>query len=174
MRALVTESDECLLVEAAQRDPACFAELYERNFERVYAFVVHRVSDRDAAQDITAEVFHEALTNIGRFEWRGVPFVRWLYKIAASAISDRWRRIAREGLPLDETPETAVDDGTERRALLFQLVDDLPADQRQVVFRRFVDQRSIRDIALEMGRSEGAIKQLQFRALQTLRERTRG
>ena len=69
------------LVEAAQRDPACFAQLYENNFERVYAFVARRVRDRDQAQDLTADVFHRALANLSRFQWRGTPFAAWLLRI---------------------------------------------------------------------------------------------
>src|SRR5262245_43964649 len=87
---------ERLLIEAAQRDPSRFAELYESHFERVYAYIVRRVRDRDEAQDITAEVFHQALANIGRFEWRGVPFAGWLFRIAANAIIDRAKRAAKE------------------------------------------------------------------------------
>ncbi len=174
MRALVTDVDDRLLIEAAQRDPAVFADLYEQNFERVYAFIMRRVRDRDAAQDLTAEVFHQALANLARFEWRGVPFVAWLYRIAAHVLADRWQRLSREQTAGDELPEIAAEDGTEQRAMLFKMVDDLPPDQREVVFRRFVEQQSIREIANAMGRSEGAVKQLQFRALQTLRARTRG
>ncbi len=79
--------DERLLIEAAQKDPSRFAELYEENFERAYAFVARRVRDRHQAQDITSEVFQQALSNLGRFEWRGVPFAAWLYRIAANAIA---------------------------------------------------------------------------------------
>ena len=61
------------MVEAAQREPACFAQLYESNFERVYAFIARRIHDRDQAQDLTADVFHSAVKNLARFEWRGVP-----------------------------------------------------------------------------------------------------
>ncbi len=178
MRALETQnedrSDERLLIEAAQRDPSCFAELYETNFERVYAYIASRVHDRDAAQDLTAEVFQVALANIGGFEWRGVPFVAWLMRIASNAIADRWQRSSKEpALPDDPLEEQGGDDNIERRAMLSELVEALPPDQRHVVVRRFVDQRSIRDIAQELGRSEGAIKQLQFRALQTLRTNLR-
>lgn len=176
MRALETNqrTDERLLIEAAQRDPACFAELYETNFERVYAYIAVRVHDRDVAQDLTAEVFQQALANIGSFEWRGVPFVAWLMRIAANAIADRWQRRAKEPpMPDDPGDEQGAEDGVERRAMLSELVEALPPDQRHVVIRRFVDQRSIRDIAQELGRSEGAIKQLQFRALQTLRSSLR-
>jgi len=79
----------------------------------------------------------------------------------------------RQEVPADEMEQAGIDAAIEQRAMLFQLVDALPTDQRQVINRRFVDQRSVRDIAQELGRSEGAVKQLQFRALQTLRNRMR-
>jgi len=107
-----------------------------------------------------------------QFEWRGVPFSAWLMRIAANAIADRWQRSNREQeLPPEELEDSGVDGEIERRAMLSQLVDELPDDQRTVVVRRFIEQRSIRDIAKELGRSEGAVKQLQFRALQSLRAR---
>src|ERR1041385_8578522 len=84
--------DDRPLIEAAQKDPRRFGELYERNFERVYAFVARRVRDRHEAEDVTAEVFQHALANLSKFEWRGVPFAVWLYRIAANAIADRWRK----------------------------------------------------------------------------------
>ena len=96
MKALKKEADERLLIEAAQKDPARFAELYEINFERVYAYVVRRVGNRAEAEDLTADVFHQALANLKRFEWRGIPFAAWLFRIAANLISDRWQRSGRE------------------------------------------------------------------------------
>jgi RNA polymerase sigma-70 factor (ECF subfamily) len=170
LRVVENETDERLLIEAAQRDPACFAELYESNFNRVYAFIAHRVSDRDTAQDLTAEVFHQALASIESFKWRGAPFIAWLLGIAANVLSSHWQRIAkRREIPADDLELAGAEDRVERRAMLFQLVDSLPLDQRQVIMRRFVDQRSIREVAQELGRTEGAVKQLQLRAVQTLR-----
>jgi len=163
------------LIEAAQRDPGCFAQLYENNFERVYAFIARRVRDRDQAQDLTADVFHSALKNLPRFEWRGAPFAAWLFRIAANAISDRGKRTAQlEAIKLREIPdhESAGDADfaeVEHRARLFKLVEKLPGDQRRVVTMRFAHQKSIAEIAKDIGRSEGAIKQLQFRGLQSLR-----
>jgi RNA polymerase sigma-70 factor, ECF subfamily len=172
--------DERLLIEAAQHDPSRFAELYENNFHRVYAFVARRVNDRDEAQDVTAEVFHQALKNLSRFQWRGVPFAAWLLRIAANALADRWQRAGRgvEVQAEDSLEERAESDAgntaeVERRAMLFQLVDRLPEDQRLVIVRRFVEQKSVREIAQELGRSDGAVKQLQFRALETLRGQVR-
>src|SRR5437667_8434500 len=69
-KAAQSEADDRLLVEAAQKDPSRFGDLYEVNFARVYAFVASRVHDRDAAQDLTSDVFHKALANLSRFEWR--------------------------------------------------------------------------------------------------------
>ncbi len=172
LRALVKETDERLLVEAAQRDPSRFAELYEQNFDRVYAYVSRRVRTREQAEDLTAEVFQQALAHLGDFKWRGVPFVGWLLRIASNALADGWKRAAREQ-QLPEEDEFGTSQDLERRTMLAKLVDTLPADQKQVILRRFVDERSIRDIALELGRSEGAVKQIQFRALQALRARVR-
>ena len=166
------QTDERLLVEAAQKDPARFAELYEIHFERVYAFIARRVGDRDAAEDLTSDVFHKALANLKRFEWRGVPFGAWLLRIAVNAIVDRSKRHGRE-IAVDDPPELSTQPGlhqVEDRARLFRLVDQLPEDQRHVVVMRFADQKSIRDIAQHLGRSEGAIKQLQFRGLENLRD----
>ena len=163
---------ERALIEAAQRDPRRFAELYEQHFARVYAFIVRRVGDRDAAQDLTADVFHQALANLPRFEWRGVPFAAWLFKIAANALADRWKRDARDrDVPYQAAPSEVSLEELEHRARLFRLVDQLPADQRRVVVMRFAEQKTIREIAEALGRSEGAVKQLQFRGLQSLRVR---
>ena len=170
-----TESEERLLVEAAQKDPSRFAELYEQNFHRVYAYVARRVRDRAETQELTSHVFHQALANLGKFKWRGAPFAAWLYRIAANAIADQARRKQRE---TNEQPEKATESSTaidleavERRALLFQAVETLPDDQRRVIVLRFAEEKSIREIAGELGRSEGAIKQLQFRGLENLRNR---
>jgi RNA polymerase sigma-70 factor (ECF subfamily) len=175
VRALSKEADERLLIEAAKRDPAQFAELYRRNFHAVYAYVARRSGTREEAEDITSEVFHQALANLGRFEWRGVPFAAWLVKMAANAMADRWRSQSREaGSPVPGEPSDKSMNGIELRAMLFQLVDDLPADQRRVIVMRFVEQKNVREIAEDLKRSEGAIKQLQFRALEKLRESMEG
>lgn len=175
LKARENSINERLLIEAAQRDPCRFAELYELNFERVYAFIARRVRNREEAEDLTSEVFEQALANIQRFEWRGTPFVAWLYRMAANAIVDRWQSVSKEQVdPRRDAADPAGVDEIEQRAMLFQLVDSLPADQRRVIVRRFVEQKSTREIAYELGRSERAVKQLQFRAIENLRERMGG
>ncbi len=178
MKALETKPDgridEQLLVDAARQDPAHFAELYENNFDRVYAYIARRVRGREEAEDLTSEVFREALAGLPRFEWRGLPFVAWLIRIAANVLSDRWGDLVRQHeVVADDLDRIGVDEDIARRAILYQFVDALPVDQRRVIIMRFFEQRSLREIATALGRTEGAIKQLQLRALQNLRERIR-
>lgn len=178
------ETDERRIVEAAQQDRACFADVYERYFELVYGYIARRVRERAATEDLTSEVFRKALANIDRFKWTGAPFGAWLLRIAANLIADRARRDARE----ETNAETSLSEGllvrdaastresqqlqledAERRAWVIRLVDQLPEDQRRVIRMRFAEEKSINEIAAELGRSEGAVKQLQFRAFQNLR-----
>jgi RNA polymerase sigma-70 factor (ECF subfamily) len=163
-----TEQDERELVQRAQADPARFLALYDLYFHRVWSYVRGRASGRAEAEDITSEVFRRALEALPGYEWRGVPFAAWLLRIAANTLSHRWEKAARESA--GPPPETAApDDGLERRAMLFQLVSRLPEEQRQVIELRYVEQRSLAETAGSLGKSEGAIKQLQRRALERLR-----
>lgn len=172
MKTTQTEPAERVLIEAAQKDPSRFDALYELHFYRVYAYVVRRVGNRDTAEDLTAEVFQQALANLGKYEWRGVPFAAWLYRIAANAITDRWTRASRESgdPPPDRPGHTDVSIvEVEERAEVFRAVSALPDDQRRVVELRFAEEKSIREAAEALGRTEGAVKQLQYRAIENLR-----
>jgi RNA polymerase sigma-70 factor (ECF subfamily) len=172
--------EERFLVQAAQSDPAKFDALYELHFERVYYFLARRVHDRAIAEDLTSEVFHKALANLASYEWRGAPFSAWLFRIAANALVDQHKRASREqpgnANDPDEYPDLSSPDleAIDYHARLFRLVDHLPPFQRQVIRERFVEQRSIREIAARLNKTEGAIKQLQFRALQALRTQMEG
>jgi RNA polymerase sigma-70 factor (ECF subfamily) len=175
-------ADEHLLVRAAQRDPAKFDALYELYFNRVYYFLSARVRDRATAEDLTSEVFHKALANLPNYEWRGAPFAAWHFRIASNALADQYKRSSREhSLPGDPPEISAYSELSSRdleaidhQVQLFGLVNKLPAAQRRVIYERFVDQRTIREIADRLKKSEGAVKQLQFRALQTLRAQMEG
>jgi RNA polymerase sigma-70 factor, ECF subfamily len=150
-------------------------------------FIAHRLGNRAEAQDLTAEVFHQALASLDRFEWRGVPFAGWLLSIASHLLAYHSGRVAnKQELPMAELEWAGADEKIERQIMLFQLVDSLPEDQRRVIRRRFLDQRSVREIARrrrrtsrarlrgeEMGRSQEAVKQLQLRALEKLRDKIR-
>src|SRR3989442_9532067 len=97
--------EERLLVEAAQKDPRRFGELYESNFERVYAFIARRVGNRHEAEDVTAEVFQHALANISKFEWRGGALAGWVFSILAKGISGRLKKTSPEH---NQTPSRAL------------------------------------------------------------------
>ena len=191
---LENEAEERRLVEAAQQDRAQFVEVYEQYFNLVYAYVARRTRSRDDAEDMTAEVFRKALENLSRFKWTGAPFGAWLLRIASNLIADRAKQAARErgssarvsegfdtsSLTVDllsnsqptarQAQQTDLEDA-ERRAHLFRLVESLSGDQQNVVVMRFAEEKSIREIAEKLGRSEGAVKQLQFRALENLRKK---
>jgi RNA polymerase sigma-70 factor (ECF subfamily) len=169
-------ADERVLVQAAQSDPAKFDALYELHFERVYCFIARRVRDRATAEDVTSEVFHKALANLPSYEWRGVPFSAWLFRIAANAIADQFKRASRERPAANDSrsadehadPSSTNLEAIDDHARLFRLVDQLPVVQQRVIRERFVEQRTIREIAARLKKTQGAVKQLQFRALQTL------
>src|SRR5581483_4022195 len=137
-----------------------------------------------AAEDITADVFHKALTRLAAFEWRGAPFGAWLIRIAANCVTDHRRKSSRETTLAPDVLDAAdapaapeAEDALERvedRARLFRCVADLPDVQRTVIVERFAHERSLRDVAAMLGKTENAIKQIQWRALRTLRARMEG
>jgi RNA polymerase sigma-70 factor (ECF subfamily) len=151
----------------------------------VYAYSARRLRNRTETEDLTAEVFRKALQSLPRFKWTGAPFAAWLFRIASNLIADRAKRAAREGSAepsltaglaspgqpgSTQTQQTDLEE-CERRAELFRLLGELAEDQQRVVIMRFTEDKSIREIANQLDRSEGAVKQLQFRALQTLRKK---
>ena len=175
------ESDE-VLVARAKRDREAFGYLYDRYVEQVYRFTHRRVKNHTIAEDITARVFQRALEQMPRFEWRGIPFGAWLMRIAANLIHDHDGHVQRH-VPLQEWADDGADvvgsaAGVEERyaarqaaGALWQEVATLPMVQQQVLVYRFVRDMSIREIADTMGRTEGAVKQLLFRAIKGLRQR---
>ena len=140
----------------------------------MYAYVSRRLANREAAEDVTSEVFHHALANLPRFEWRGAPFGAWLMRIASNSIADRWRRSSREQTDaladdLRPAPSPARKKSKSARNCSAWCRNCL-VEQQKVVQMRFAEEKSIREIAQALGRTEGAVKQLQFRGIQTLRE----
>lgn len=177
------DSEEAL-VARAKSDAEAFGCLYDRYVEQVYRFVYGRVKDHGLAEEITAHVFQRALEQMPRFEWRGIPFGAWLMRIAINLVHDQ-REQAQRQVPLqgwidDETTLAGATWHVEEQYAaqqvsdaLWQAVTTLPVLQQQVVVYRFVRDMSVRDIAGAIGRTEGAVKQLLFRAMQRLRQRLR-
>ncbi len=162
------------MIEAAQRDRAAFAPLYERYVDQIYAYAHTLTRNRELAEDVTASTFAKAIEDLPRFEWRGVPYSAWLYRVAANLVARQARRPAWVDIethqPVDgESPEVIVEQ-RDREATVRAAVATLPNDQRQAVLLRFGGELRNREIGEIMGRSEGAVKLLTFRAMTALRK----
>jgi RNA polymerase sigma-70 factor (ECF subfamily) len=171
----VRPKDEKALIEQAKhRDPEAISELYNRNVDAIYRYISFRVNDSVTAEDITAEVFLKALESIEGYTDTGLPFSAWLFKIAHARVIDHWRRGQRrpqveldESLPSEEDGLPAPGAGMEN-ADLNQAINLLNAEQQQVVVLKFQMGLSNEEISHIMGKTEGAIKALQHRALASL------
>lgn len=163
-------------VRAAQADPAAFGALYRRYLDRVYGYCFYLLGDHHDAEDATERTFMAALAAIGRYRDEGSTFRSWLFRIAhnqlVNALRSRRRRRAKS---LDRGPEPVADvdpagvvGSAEESRRLRRALEALPEDRRQVVILRFVDGLSAREIGAVLGRSEGAVRVLQHRALRQL------
>lgn len=168
---------EAELVERAKTsDRAAWDEIFDRNYQRVFVFVFYRVGDRMAAEDLVADVFLEAWRGIRRFEYRGVPILGWLYRIARNLTADYLKRRGRVKEQTLEDGWSGIphsDDQAERVAA-WQAVAaafrGLTAEQQVVLQSRFVEGLSVAETAALMGKNGNAIKALEFRALRSVRK----
>jgi len=159
------------LITRAAHDRAAFGELYNMYLPRVYGFCRKYSQTREEGEDLTAETFERALAAIGRYEDRSVPLSRWLLRIAHNVIVNRARSAGRTselGDPAFLVSGESHLDGWEEAHWLRMHVQALPDDQQEVVRLRFYEDQRFQDVAMRMGRSEGAVKQLLRRALQGL------
>jgi RNA polymerase sigma-70 factor (ECF subfamily) len=167
-------------VEAARRDPRAFEALYRKYVAQVYNFALYELRDANAAEDLTAQVFLRALDGLPRFREQGEPpdssFRVWLFQICRNTLANERRRVRRHPeASLDlalEVPSTddvqAVALDREQLARAWQHIGELPAERRQALVLRFVEEMSTREIGEVLGRSEGATRVLIHRALQAV------
>ncbi|MGD9892217.1 MAG: sigma-70 family RNA polymerase sigma factor [Dehalococcoidia bacterium] len=177
-------AEEATLIDRARRDPEAFGVLYDRHLPRVYRYVFARCSNHTEAEDLTAQTFHRALERFDTYEWRGLPFAAWLFRIAHNLLVDRARR-GRDAASLDGLgeqgfePAGAIDGRTFDDSLMHEEAIDaawlavrgLPPMQRRAVTLYFSHGLSHAEVGRTIGRSETATKQLVYRAVQTLRSR---
>jgi RNA polymerase sigma-70 factor (ECF subfamily) len=162
---------------ARSGDRAAFGELYDAHVDAVYRYVLYRVREPSDAEDLTSEVFTRAFANIYRYRWQGKSFLAWLYTIARNAVTDRRRR-ERPTVDIDDAYGVAEEGPTAHdRAVRGEQVDalrgavkHLTTEQQEVLVLRFVEDMSSRQVAKVLGKNEGAIRALQFRALGRLRK----
>ncbi len=172
------EEDAALAQRASQGEPAAFGVLYDRHVQAVYRYVFYRVRDDAEAEDLTSEVFMKALRAITRYEPRQA-FLAWLYRIARNTVIDHVRRGGRQVSFEDalEHPEahSAVDPDVEilaasDSATLRAALGQLTPLQQEVIVLRFLEGYSTDEIAKIIGKREGTVRGIQFRALGALRQ----
>jgi RNA polymerase sigma-70 factor, ECF subfamily len=167
------------LVELAQQgDREALEALYLLHFDRIYSYLHMSVGNRHDAEDLTTQTFLKMLESIGRFRWRSAPFSAWLFRIAHNLAMDHFRA-RRRWQPEEEIPppvgaeETSAEDqalAAMGNASLLELIARLSPEQRQVLTLKFVFRFSNGEAAAILGKTEGAVKSLQHRALSSLQK----
>lgn len=164
------------LVERAKRDPEAFGQLYDICFDKIYAYIYRKTGDRQLAEDLTSDTFMKALANIKGYQYTGQPFVAWLYRIASNLVTDHYRA-RRPTASLDEGLQVAASGISPEEAALAlddqqavaRAIQTLSPDQQDVVLMRFSGDMRLKEIAQAIGKTEGAVKALMFRALGSLK-----
>ncbi|MFH0806587.1 MAG: sigma-70 family RNA polymerase sigma factor [Candidatus Brennerbacteria bacterium] len=172
------EHEEELIQKAKSGDAASFGTLYDLYMPRIYRFVFLRTHQKEDAEDLTHRVFMNAWQNLDRYESRGFPFGSWLYRIATNAVIDHYRT-ARVHAPLEAIPEEilsepngmgeAVDTAIDLHRVRVMLTN-LEPDQQNVLLMKFVDDMTNKEIADALGKTEGAVRVIQHRAIKKLKE----
>ena len=168
------------LVQRAQGgDTEAFGELYDRYVDLVYRYVYYRVGSAQVAEDLTSETFLRALRRLSSFTWQGRDVGAWFVTIARNLIADHYKSsryrlemttddVSESGAPLtQEGPENAVLEAMQNKVLL-EAVKQLNAEQQECIVLRFLQGLSVSETAQAMGKNDGAIKALQYRAIRTL------
>jgi RNA polymerase sigma-70 factor, ECF subfamily len=168
------------LVDAAKGgERSALEELYLIHFDRIYSYLHVTVGNRHDAEDLTTQTFLKMLESIGKFRWGTAPFSAWLFRIAHNLAMDHFRA-SRRWQPEEEVPEPEPDESTSAEAgalnaighkSMLELIDDLSTEQQQVLTLKFVFGFSNGEAATILGKTEGAVKSLQHRALVTLQHK---
>ena len=166
-----------MLIRAAQRDnERAFGELYNAYVHDIYRYILYRVGSSETAQDLTAEVFLRVVEGLVRYQDRQIPLLAWLYRIAHARVIDYYRHFKRVGEQEDlEDVELSADEDLDSDLMLTfhqqkirEAIRKLPADQQQVILLRFIEGYNIQQTASVLGKSIGAVKMIQRRALQAM------
>lgn len=173
----MSRDDEAQLVRRAKKgDQTAFAEIYTRHHDAVYAYLYYRVNDVQVAEDLTGEVFVRLVSKMERFTYRGRPILAWLYTIARNLLIDHQRRQTQSPMmDLNEQWMTAAPGPSEvaerglTRDCLIRSLKHLTEDQQRVILHKLLEGRTNSEVADLLGKTEGAVKSLQHRALASLR-----
>src|SRR5882724_11610205 len=173
-----TKRVRALVDRAQKRDRAALEELYLIHFDRIYSYLHVSVGNKHDAEDLTTQTFLKMLEKIGRFRWQSAPFSAWLFRIAHNLSMDHFRS-RRRWQPEEEVPEPhgSEEPSAELEAMqsigrqsMMELIETLSSEQQQVLTLKFVFNFPNADVAKILGKTEGAIKSLQHRALASLQK----
>ena len=173
-----TEHVRELVARGQQGDRDALEELYLIHFDRIYSYLHVSVGNRHDAEDLTTQTFLKMLEKIGSFKWQSAPFSAWLFRIAHNLAMDHFRA-RRRWQPEEEVPEPPGEEEpsaelvamqTIGRESMLKLIDRLSPEQQQVLTLKFVFNFANAEAATILGKTEGAIKSLQHRALVSLQK----
>jgi RNA polymerase sigma-70 factor (ECF subfamily) len=169
--------EELNWIKRAQKDPSCFGPLYKEYHEQIFRYVYQRMDDEDLAFDVTSQVFMKALKNIGKYEFRGVPFASWLYRIAKSELYQAFRdkkaerTVNIESLHIFEMAEEMSEDSNEsNKKKILQCLSMMKENDMQLIEMRFFEKRSFREIGEILELTENNAKVKTFRAIEKLKQ----
>lgn len=172
------EEEQQLIEEAKSGNATAFGALYDQYMPQIYRFVTLRIGgNREEAEDLTHEVFVSAWQNISTYAERGFPLSSWLYQIARNRIIDHFRT-KKSDVPLDDYVTIEEHDGeigpdidaAMTLARVQEAITKLGEEQQTVLIMRFVDDRPTSEVAKVLGKTEGAVRLVQHRALRALRD----
>ena len=170
-------NNENVLVEAAKKDPNQFAALYSKYYEQIFRFIYQRLDDKEQAFDSTQQVFIKALEKLPKYEFKGVPFASWLYRIASNEVVDLFRtQKAKRTVNIDsiyvydiieEIQESKIDEYHDK---IVNIIADLPEDELQLIEMRFFEKRAFKEIAEILNLTENNAKVKTYRILEKLKK----
>lgn len=163
-------------IQRAQKDPSHFGPLYKKYHEQIFRYIYQRMDDEELAFDVTSQVFMKAMKNLNRYEYRGVPFSSWLYRIAKSELFQAFRdKKAERTVNLDTAhlnhmiDEMEEDMSEENRSRLFNSLSKLKEEDMHLIEMRFFEKRSFKEIGEILEITENNAKVKSFRALERLK-----
>lgn len=169
--------EELAVISRAQKDPESFGPLYKKYHEQIFRYIYQRMDDEEQAFDVTSQVFIKAMNNLHKYEYRGVPFSSWLYRIAKSELYQSFRdRKARRTVNVESMhmfemiEEFEEDDSAENKQRLVQTLRTLKEDDLQLIELRYFEKRSYREIGEILEITENNAKVRTFRALERLKK----
>jgi RNA polymerase sigma-70 factor, ECF subfamily len=168
---------EYSILQRSRKDPKAFGELYEKHFDRIFNFIYRQTDDEDLTADLCSQTFLIALNNIEKYEYRGVPFSAWLYKIASNEVNKHYRKkkhtkvFSIEEMRVRELMDMA-NEGWDEELMqrLVRYLRELPTEMLEVLELRFFEDKDFKEIAFILDITESGAKMRTYRALDRLRK----